>query len=132
MLVTLREKRNSPSASFFPKCQKSGTRGREALEEGPLPRVQHSGKRGTRGRKVVLNGANGRRYFKNTLPRMPHPSTWGSKPLPRVPSPSTRGRDPSPSFSLLLLVIYIFPLPKLKLYVSQCKTKYAFRIEFFI
>jgi hypothetical protein len=69
----------------------------------------HSGKRGTRGRPSSPSATLGEerhsrtkndvgkwRYLKNTLPRVPFPSTRGSQPLPRVPHPSTRGSKPLP------------------------------------
>jgi hypothetical protein len=59
--------------------------------------VQHSGKRGTRGRKLVLNGGSGRSYVKNTLPRVASPSTRGRKPLPRVPNCLGKDLVPEPS-----------------------------------
>jgi hypothetical protein len=41
----------------FPECQKvHGTRGRDARGGSHLPRVQHSGKRGTRKRKFAFDG----------------------------------------------------------------------------
>jgi hypothetical protein len=83
---SLREKQSSPSATHFPECQKSGTRGSQSspsvalgeelhsgkvafpeclnghatreiptLGEGHLPRAQHSGKTGTRKRKVAFD-----------------------------------------------------------------------------
>jgi hypothetical protein len=111
---SLRENGNSPSASGFPECQISGTRGRNSSPSVALGEEMHSGKRvfpeclmvhGTRGREALGEDPLPRVHFFSTrgsqpLPRVPHPSTRGSKPLPRVPHPSTRGRVSSPSASV--------------------------------
>jgi hypothetical protein len=79
----------------FPECLKGqSTRGTKAIGEGHLPRAQHSGKKGTRQRKVAFDSANRRSRLKKigkALPGVPRPSTRGRLPLPRVPCHSTRG-----------------------------------------
>jgi hypothetical protein len=72
-----------------------------ALGEDNLPRVLHSGKNCTRGRRAhekeklhltaTIDGAVYKKIEK-TLPRVPSPSTRGRWPLPRVPSPWHLGK----------------------------------------
>jgi sugar lactone lactonase YvrE len=77
----LREKQSFPSSTHFPECQKSGTRGKQSSPSVALGEEMHSGKTGTRKRKVAFDGDNRRSRLQKKL-----------KTLPRVPSPSTRGR----------------------------------------
>jgi hypothetical protein len=63
--VALGEELHSGKVAF-PECLKEhDTRGRKALGEGRLPRAQHSGKKGTRKRKVAFGGNIRRRRLKN-------------------------------------------------------------------
>jgi hypothetical protein len=91
----------------FPECRQThGTWGRVTLGESLLPRVQHSGKRGTHKRKFTFDGAFRRnRLQKNEkcLPRVPCSSTRGRWPLPRVPRAGTRGRSLFPECLFLAL-----------------------------
>jgi hypothetical protein len=63
-LGALREKQNSPSATCFPECQKSGTRGRQSSPSVALGEDMHSGKTSTRKKKVAFDGASRRNRFK--------------------------------------------------------------------
>jgi hypothetical protein len=82
----------SPSATGFPECQISGTRGRGFPE--------CLGANGTRGRPSIIPECNtrGREALvdEKALPRVPSSSTRGRKPLPRVPCSTTRGSKPLP------------------------------------
>jgi hypothetical protein len=112
LALTLREKQSFPSATGFPECQKSGTRGSQSSPSVALGEELHSGKvafpeclngHGTWGRPALGEGH---------LPPAQHSGKTGArkrkvafdgnirrsrlkkieKTLPRVPSPSTRGR----------------------------------------
>ena len=65
----------------------TGSRGRATLGKGPLPRVQHSGKSYTRGRKVLFDGPNQRCRFnlkwKKSSPSAKNNSR-GRRPFPSV------------------------------------------------
>jgi hypothetical protein len=86
--VSLREKQSFPSATHFPSVKN------RALGEASLPRVLHSRKNCTRGRRTHEKEKLSRlKKIEKTLPRVPRPSTRGRWPLPRVPTRNTRGRD---------------------------------------
>jgi hypothetical protein len=66
--VALREEMHSGKGGF-PECWKGhDTRGRKALGEGHLPRVQHSAKSGTRKIKFAFDGGGERNRRKKIFP----------------------------------------------------------------
>jgi len=98
----------------------TGSRGRATLGKGPLPRVQHSGKSYTRGRKVLFDGPNQRCRFNlkwkksspsaknNSRGRRPFPSvmTWLSGKM--LASPSVVGLALGEEFSFFSFFCLIF------------------------
>jgi hypothetical protein len=79
LALTLREKQSFPSATGFPECQKSGTRGSQSSPSVALREELHSGKGGFPECLKGLNTQGSTTLGEGHLPRVQHSRERGTR-----------------------------------------------------